>query len=84
MIEVKIECEACDATGLHRFHRQLEKVAVLCRDCQGAGHVMRRYKPFTKRATMTDIDTVYRHVVMGTTRRPYTVTYDEFQAGKMP
>ena len=85
---ITAECGNCGGTGLYRGFAEPEGVAVVCISCQGTGRVELTYTPFTKRKGKRDIHTgrLSRGSFIGTGVGPAggSVTYKEFQDGKMP
>ena len=89
MIEkIKAECRACGATGLYRGFAEPKGAAVVCMQCTGTGCDEINFKPFTDRKGKRDIQTVWRSngssVCTGVGPVGISVTYQEFQQGKMP
>lgn len=88
MKTIKIECDACDGTGLYRGFAEPRGVAVVCLRCGGTGCAEIRYEPFKRRKGRRDVQTVRysRGTFIGTGVGPVggSVTYAEFAAGQMP
>ena len=60
-IELEIECEACDGTGLYSGMGESKGLAVVCRKCKGSGKYMYKfeYNDFTGLKERGDIERVY-------------------------
>ena len=50
MKSIKIECKACNGTGLYVGMAERDGVAVQCHNCNGNGWVIYEYNEFTERA----------------------------------
>lgn len=85
---IKAECTACSATGLYKGFCEPEGVAVVCHGCNGKGFVIQNIKEFNYRKHKREIHTVCksRGSFIGTGVGPIgrSITYKEFQDGKMP
>jgi hypothetical protein len=85
---VKIECRACRATGLYSGFAEPKGTAVVCLRCGGSGSENLEYKPFTKRRLKRGIKTVSlsrgSFIVTGVGAHGSSITYAEFQKGKVP
>lgn len=85
---VKIECNACGATGLYSGFAEPRGTAVVCRECGGTGCKEISFTPFTRRKDKRGITTIrqsrgtFIDTGVGPTGR--SITYQEFQQGKMP
>lgn len=88
MEKVKIECKYCDGTGLYRGFAEPAGVAVVCLGCGGTGCGELSFTPFSKRKEKDGITTVRRSrgslVAIGVGPSGGSVTYREFQQGRMP
>ncbi len=60
-IEIDIECQSCDGTGLYQGMGEDKGCAVVCTTCKGTGkyHYVLEYEPFTERKKRTDIKRVF-------------------------
>ena len=85
---VDIECSDCAATGLYQGFCEGKDEAVVCVRCDGTGCVQYNLKEFNKRKGRKGIKTVYRSrgafIATGVGAVGSSVTYQEFQNGKMP
>jgi hypothetical protein len=85
---IKIECNACDGTGLYSGIGESKGVAVLCLNCDGTGCDILLYKPFVKRRGRRDIKTVHvsRGMFVATGVGPVSesITYAQFVKNKRP
>lgn len=85
---INIECNSCDGTGLYCGCAEPGGTAVVCSVCDGSGCVRFSYIPFTKRHGKRGIETVRRSrgTFIGTGVGPCggSITYRDFQQGKMP
>ena len=87
---MKIECDACDATGIYHGFAESEGVGVVCLKCDGTGCVTLniRVKPFTERKRKVGIKIVRlsRGAFIATGVGPHgkSVSYNEFLHGKKP
>ena len=88
MSEVKARCSSCGGTGLYSGMCEAEGTAVVCLTCDGTGCQIIRYHPFEKRLGKRGIKTVSRSrgsfIVTGVGAVGASITYAEFQKGKMP
>lgn len=88
MEAVKIECRACGGTGIYSGFAEPEGVAVICVKCRGSGCEEVTFVPFVRRRGHREIHTVRqsRGSFIGTGIGPAggSITYKEFQQGKMP
>lgn len=88
MRTVKAECKSCGGTGLYSGFAEPKGTAVICLECGGTGCMKITYTPFTKRRGDTGIHTVRRSCgsFIGAGVGPVggSITYKEFQQGKMP
>ena len=88
MKSVKAECSSCRGTGLYQGFCEAKGTAVVCLGCDGTGCATVSYTPFTKRHGKRGIKTVYRSfgtfIATGVGKVGESVTYAEFQQGKMP
>lgn len=86
--KVKVECEACGASGLYRGCAEPAGTAVVCVECEGSGCIEISLTPFTRRKGIRGVKTVSqsRGSFIGTGVGPVggSITYQEFQQGKMP
>lgn len=74
METVKVECSACGGTGLYSGFAESKGTAVVCVQCGGDGCEEITFTPFTHRKDKRGI-----HTIIGR-----SITYQEFQQGKMP
>lgn len=88
METVKVECAACSSTGLYSGFAEPKGTAVVCVKCGGSGCCEINFVPFTRRKGCLNIQTVRRSqgTFIGTGVGPTgeSITYQEFQQGKMP
>lgn len=88
METIRIECKDCGATGLYGGFAEPRGTAVVCLTCSGSGCQEISFKPFIKRKEKSGIRTVRRSIgsFIGTGVGPTggSITYQEFQQGKMP
>ena len=88
METIKVECKACGASGLYRGCAEPTGTAVVCVECGGSGCVKIFFTPFTQRKGIRGVKTVSqsRGSFIGTGVGPVggSITYQEFQQGKMP
>lgn len=88
MENIKAECSACGGTGLYSGMCEPEGVAVVCLHCEGTGCEIIRYEPFEKRRGKRGITTVRRSkgifIATGTGPIGGSISYEDFQNGKMP
>ena len=99
-IEMKIECPACNGTGLYKGMGEGEGTAVVCHQCNGSGAYMYSYsyEDFTERKTKEGVDRVYLSGMgyrLGLGKIDFKniglidmdkegVSYSDFKNGKMP
>ena len=87
-VTVDIECRDCGGTGLYNGFAEPEGTAVVCLSCGGTGCQKMTYTPFTRRKGRRGIRTVQcsQGSFIGTGVGPTggSVSYQEFQKGKMP
>jgi hypothetical protein len=82
------ECSDCRGTGIDQSARKIGRIGIVCLTCNGEACIQKRFKPFTGRKHVQDVDVVYR--VPGDFIPFYQegltggVTYREFIKGKMP
>lgn len=87
---MKIECDACDATGIYRGFAEPEGVGVVCLKCDGTGCVTLniRVKPFTERKRRADVKIVQisrgAFVATGVGPMGNGVSYQDWLKGKGP
>jgi hypothetical protein len=85
---VKAECNSCKGTGLYHGFCEANGEAVVCLGCDGTGCATITYTPFTKRHGKRGIKVVRRSrgtfIATGVGGHGESVTYAEFQEGKMP
>lgn len=88
METVKVECSACGGTGLYSGFAEPKGTAVICFDCDGSGYEEIAFTPFTHRKGKRGINIVKRSrgSFVGTGVGPVgaSITYNEFQIGRMP
>ena len=88
METLKTECSSCRGTGLYSGMCEGDGVAVVCITCAGTGCETISYKPFERRRGKQGIHTVRRSrgsfISAGVGPVGNPITYQEFQAGKMP
>lgn len=88
METIKTECQACNGTGLYCGFAEPKGTAVVCVQCGGTGCDEIRFTPFTCRKGRKGIQKVMqsRGSFIGTGIGPTggSITYQEFQQGKMP
>jgi hypothetical protein len=88
METVKAECGACEGSGIYRGFAEPPGVGVVCLQCNGSGCQEIRYKPFERRKGKRGVHTIRRSagnfIVTGVGPTGGSVTYAEFQQGKMP
>lgn len=60
-ISLKIECPACQGTGLYIGMAERNGAAIVCHQCKGSGcyHYQYSYKLFTKRKIRNDVKRVF-------------------------
>lgn len=87
-VTVKIECKACNGTGLFRGFAEPEGTAVVCLNCKGTGGVDLTYIPFTRRKEREGVRTVQlsrgSFVATGVGSGGRSISYQDFLDGKMP
>jgi hypothetical protein len=85
---VDVECASCAATGLYQGFCEGNGEAVVCLGCAGTGRARYTYTLFHKRKDRRGVKTVYRSrgafIATGVGAVGSSVTYQEFQNGKMP
>ncbi len=85
---LKTECRACRGTGVFHGFAEPKGVGVVCLDCDGTGCKEISYIPFTSRKDRDDIDRVMlsrgRFIMGGCGPTGISVSYRDFQLGKMP
>lgn len=59
-ITVRVECEACDATGLYVGFAERDGAAVVCHKCKGSGCKVLTGRPFTGRREREGVTRVYQ------------------------
>lgn len=88
MESVKAECSSCRGTGLYQGFCEAKGTAVVCLGCDGTGCATISYEPFVKRKGKKGIKEVFRSrgtfIATGVGGHGESVTYAEFQKGKMP
>jgi hypothetical protein len=87
MASVKAQCRSCGGTGLYSGCAEPKGVAVVCLACDGTGCEEIHYTPFTKRQNEPGIHTVRRSrgtFILSCGPAGGSVTYQEFQQGRMP
>ena len=88
MLTVKIECRDCGANGLYQGFAEPEGHAVICITCGGTGCEKISYRPFERRKGKKGIHTVSRSrgsfIGAGVGAVGASISYFEFEAGKMP
>ncbi len=78
MKEIKIECQACQASGLYIGCAEPKGTAVICIQCNGTGCDTIHFKPFITQKGKRGIEKVTR------SQTGNYITYQEFRQGKMP
>ncbi len=85
---VETECSGCGGSGLYCGFAEPKGTAVVCVTCGGSGCQTITYTPFVKRHGKRGVTTVLlsRGTFVGTGVGPAgnSVTYAEFQAGRIP
>ncbi len=87
IVEVEIECPACNASGLCRKINTPVGIAEVCRKCEGSGKTLIKYVPFTGRKEVSGIMVVCRdsyNIPLTVRTGAEDITYAEFLAGKLP
>ena len=89
MIEkIKTECIECKGTGLYIGFAEPKGTAIVCTQCAGSGCHEINFKPFTRRKGKHGIKTVCKScgsfVYNCVSPVVISITYQEFQKGKMP
>lgn len=88
METIYVECRACGGTGLYCGFAEPKGTAVVCVECGGDGCQEINYTPFTRRKGRRGVNTISRSrgSFVGTGVGPIggTITYQEFQQGRMP
>lgn len=88
MDKIKVECDACDGTGIYCGFAEPKGVGVVCLVCAGTGCRMISYKKFDKRKRRKGVKVVCRSagtiIAAGVGPTGGGVTYEEFLNGKMP
>jgi len=82
MEKFKAECVVCGASGLYRGFAEPKGTAAVCRECGGTGCI--DVTPFARRRGVEGVTTVRRLAPRLGGRDCPSVTYSEFQQGKMP
>lgn len=86
--KIKTECSSCSGTGLYSGFAEPDGVAVVCLTCNGSGCQEITYEPFVRRKDRQGIRRVCRSAgsFIGTGVGPDgpSISYAEFQQGKMP
>lgn len=100
IIDIEIECQSCNGTGVYSGMAERDGAALVCHTCEGKGkkqHVF-RYNEFTGRKKSEKVKRVYKAgygFVIGTGVIGFSdagkvdmskegVSYEEFLQGKMP
>lgn len=85
---IDIECPSCGGTGLYAGFAEPKGTAVVCLTCSGTGKTQYSYTPFTHRKEKKGIHTVQRSrgslIALGIGPTGGSVSYNDFQRGKMP
>lgn len=85
---VKAECGDCGGTGLYSGMCEKEGTAVVCLRCGGTGCEEIRFTPFERRKGRRGIHTVSlsrgSFIATGVGATGRSISYQEFQSGKMP
>jgi hypothetical protein len=94
MSDLKQECPDCHGYGIRAKSDVFEipnRIAVVCRSCDGKGFIELDYTPYTARKPMKDILLIYR---LNAGARSFSlspkdlvgdpITYDDFLKGKRP
>ncbi len=76
--EVVVQCGPCGGSGVYKGTGKPDGIGFVCIPCGGSGCVVMKYTPFTGRKRKTGIHTVCRQAGAS------SVTYEEFQEGKLP
>ena len=88
METIKAECKACGATGLYVGFAEPKGTAVVCLECDGTGCADITFTPFTRRKRKNRITTIHRSrgsfIATGIGPGARSVTYQEFEGGRMP
>lgn len=88
MQTIRAECSACGGTGLYSGFAEPKGTAVVCVKCSGSGCEEITFTLFTGRKGKRNIQTVSRSrgLFIGTGVGPTggSITYQEFQQGRMP
>lgn len=88
MQTIKVECSVCCGTGLYVGFTGPKGTAVVCVQCDGTGCAEIRFTPFTHRNDTHGITSVSRSsgsfISTGVGPTSTSITYQEFQQGKMP
>ncbi len=79
MKTIKAECHDCGGTGLYKGFAEPEGHAVICASCGGTGCELIPYRLFGGRKEKKGIHTVTSVGAVGA-----SISYYEFQAGRMP
>lgn len=84
----KTECIACGGTGLYSGLAEPKGTAVICIQCGGSGCKEITFTPFTRRKGRRGIQTVSlsrgSFIGTGVGSVGESITYKEFQQGRMP
>lgn len=86
--EIEVECPSCGGTGLYCGFAEPKGIAVICLHCNGTGKSTLSYFPFIGRKPKKGIRTVQRSsgtfIFSKVGPTGGSITYEEFQNGKMP
>ncbi len=87
-IELEIECNFCDGTGIYKGSSEPKGVGVVCLYCEGEGRMMFSFRSFKKRRHRRGIQWVKRSggsfMLFGSGPRGRRISYNSFLKGKMP
>ena len=87
-VTVDVECSSCGGTGLYCGFAEPKGTAVVCLSCKGTGKSQLIYTPFTRRKEKRGVQTVRRSkgslIFAGVGPTGGTISYQEFQNGRMP
>jgi len=94
MSKIKVECRACDTTGVYvdTHFPKPDGVGLLCRECKGHGYrevsiAAGSVSVFTQRRVRHGIRKVWPSMSVWTADHDYSryaVSYDDFRSGYMP
>lgn len=85
---IKIQCDACEGSGVYQGFAEPPGEAVVCLPCEGDGWYWFRYKPFEGRRRRRGIKRVSlsrgNFIVTGVGALGESISYSDFCKGKMP